>query len=417
MAKASIDGSIVEREKGVWDIYVSLGCDPLTGKYKRATKRVRGTKRDANNALKELISKRDSGVNLAARQVTLSEIAALWLDAKRAAGTCGETHLKTLGTLLRHVERYLGATPIDKITPVAIDRTYAAIRKERELSGTTMKKIHDALKSVFEKAIDYEIITRNPCRNVTPPKNSQVNRRSLNEVEAAKLRKGIESLYREELERFADKELRQTEKGNTADRGFLYGAFTMSCIIALRVIMATGLRRGEAVALRWCDIDFNNGTVSVRQSITKDGDIKAPKSSAGYRTISIDRKSLESLSEWKITQATYLQKLDMAQGGKTPVACSNLGGYICPDNMERWWIATRKELGFPTLRLHELRHTQATLLLAHGVDLKTVQHRLGHASAALTLGTYAHAVPANDEGAANVIGGLLDGEERQCKTA
>lgn len=410
MAKTSIDGSIIERGKGVWEVQLSLGCDPLTGKYRKASKRIHGSRRDASRALKELVAQRDSGTNLLAGQVTLSEMVELWLNAKRTSGTCSETHLGNLKTQLAHVEKYLGGTPVSKITPVSIERVYAAIRTECGLSGTTMKKIHTALKSVFEKAVDYELITRNPCRNVTAPRNDQVDRRSLNDVEVAKLRRGIEELYKAEHDRFKHTELHQVESGNAFGRTALEDFSSLSYTVAVRVILATGIRRGEAVALRWRDIDFGKSSISVRQSLSKDGKPKAPKSTAGFRTLAIDARTLQALDEWKQTQAVYLRKLGITQSRDTPVACSGTGDYIRSGSMGQWWIRTRVKLGFPTLKLHELRHTQATLLLAHGVDLKTVQHRLGHSSAALTLGTYAHAVPANDSEAAEVIGGLLDTE-------
>ncbi|MDO4798125.1 MAG: tyrosine-type recombinase/integrase [Coriobacteriales bacterium] len=93
------------------------------------------------------------------------------------------------------------------------------------------------------------------------------------------------------------------------------------------------------------------------------------------------------------------------------MCCSSTGGRIRIDNFSHWWGIWRKEHGFDGLKFHELRHTQATLLLANGVDVKTVQTRLGHASASITLDWYAHAIPQNDHAAATMLGNLLNSKQ------
>ena len=102
-----------------------------------------------------------------------------------------------------------------------------------------------------------------------------------------------------------------------------------------------------------------------------------------------------------------LVKIGVTQTGKTPVCCSDTGGWYRIDNFEHWWSVWRKEHGFEGLKFHKLRHTQATQLLANGVDVKTVQTRLGHANVSITLGRYAHAILEKDHEAADLLGSLL----------
>ena len=99
--------------------------------------------------------------------------------------------------------------------------------------------------------------------------------------------------------------------------------------------------------------------------------------------------------------------------GSTPVFTSGTGGYLNPSGFSRWWREFAKEAGFEGLKFHELRHTQATVLLANKVDVKTVQTRLGHANASITLNLYAHAVPENDRDAADLVGDLFKGRKAQ----
>ena len=113
------------------------------------------------------------------------------------------------------------------------------------------------------------------------------------------------------------------------------------------------------------------------------------------------------LKMWKDVQKSELIKLGIKQNDETPVCCNEKGGFMNLSNFERWWREFRTNAGFEGLRFHELRHTQATQLLANGVDLKTAQDRMGHANGAITLNWYAHAVPENDEKAAQLVGEIF----------
>lgn len=157
------------------------------------------------------------------------------------------------------------------------------------------------------------------------------------------------------------------------------------------------MRRGEVFAITWENIDLDRRTIRVCQSITYQRKVKTPKTQAGIRTLAM----------WKARQATELARIGVKQTERTPVCCSDAGGWYRIDNFERWWGVWRKEHGFEGLKFHELRHTQATQLLANGVDVKTVQTRLGHANASITLGWYAHAIPEKDHEAADLLGSLL----------
>ena len=125
------------------------------------------------------------------------------------------------------------------------------------------------------------------------------------------------------------------------------------------------------------------------------------------RILAIDEETAAHLARWKVFQADYLAEISIAQTGSTPVCCSDTGSLYGVDNFEHWWRKWRNDNGFPNLKFHELRHTQATQLLANGIDVKTVADRLGHANASITLSWYAHAIPEKDHEAAEVIGSLF----------
>ena len=197
------------------------------------------------------------------------------------------------------------------------------------------------------------------------------------------------------------------EHGIAKERKAFRGLHHIGNITAVRLGLATGMRRGEVFAVTWENVDLDRRTIRVCQSITYQRKVKTPKTQAGIRTLAIDATTASHLATWKERQAAELAKIGVEQTGKTPVCCSDTGGWYRIDNFEHWWGVWRKEHGFEGLKFHELRHTQATQLLANGVDVKTVQTRLGHANASITLGWYAHAIPEKDHEAADLLGNLL----------
>ena len=198
------------------------------------------------------------------------------------------------------------------------------------------------------------------------------------------------------------------------DRTALRGLSGLSNLLAVRLLLASGMRRGECLGLTWGNVDFANGQVHIKQTLTAAVEIRVPKTGAGVRSLYIDSQTMAQLKAWKAFQRDALHLIQregvaVTQTDATPVFCNDLGDWNDPTKFDRWWRGYREGIGFPDLKVHELRHSQATQLLAHGADIKTVQSRLGHASASLTLNQYAHAVPANDRTAADLMGTLFNG--------
>ena len=179
-----------------------------------------------------------------------------------------------------------------------------------------------------------------------------------------------------------------------------------SFAIAVRIGLTTGMRSGEVRGLLWGCMDLEGGSIRERRFLAAKSGLKEPKTKAGARTVSIDAKTVWHLAKWKREQANILSRINVEQGDLTPVCCNGFGQFVDGQMFWRQFKEFREEIGFPDLKFHELRHTQASLLLANGVDVKTVQERLGHANSSVTLNTYAHALPENDKKAANLIGGL-----------
>ena len=397
------DGSITQISKGIWKVRVDLGKDPITGKRRIISKNVRGTKADARKLRDKIRKEHEDGIKVDRSKVTLSEFIEIWADARRMSGRSAEdTIAKDCGKL-----KHVGHVPIREIDAATIERVYALVQEEAGLGGTSMHNIHVQLKSVFRKAVDYDLILRNPCDRVDAPKKDDPERRSLDMAESMRFAKAIDKAEREEVSLLLAKEQRMGKLDKTASRKLVRGLSKLSCIQACRIAQATGMRKGEILALEWGNVNLKRGAISVVQSRTQSGEIKPPKTKAGKRVIHIDDVTRRSLKRLKALQQSCLASLGIKLGKKSPVCCSDKGDYMDSANFERFWRKLKSEWGFEGLKFHELRHTQATQLLANGVDVKTVQTRLGHANPSITLGTYAHAVPENDEAAADLFGSII----------
>ena len=165
--------------------------------------------------------------------------------------------------------------------------------------------------------------------------------------------------------------------------------------------LATGLRRGELLGLKWEDIDLDRGNLRVKRQIARiDGEIvEAPlKTKNAYRTLPLAEDTVDVLQQQK------------KKVGSSPwVFPSPTGGPISPDSVLHMLHRVLKRAGLPRVRFHNLRHTFATLALQNGVDIKTVSGMLGHFSAGFTLDTYAHVTGAAQRQAAQTMGNVLSG--------
>lgn len=400
MAKG--DGTIIEKARGVWEVQVSLGRDPITGRYRRKSRTVRGTKADARKVRDQIRSELESGIKADADKVTFREFSKQWIEARRAAGEVKPRTLKQDEARVEFLSEIIGDVPLSKIDARTIESLYREIRRRRIAQGyrcgsTNLHSYHVLVKSIMKKAVNYDLIARNPCDRVDAPKLDKVERKSLTAEDASRLLRAVDRSEERALADLAAKEKRQEEWGVSGDRGYLLGIRDISGTMAVRVGLAAGMRLSEVLNLVWAYTDLAGNCVQIVDS----------KSDAGKRIVSLDEKTVGHLARWKEMQGRLMASIGMAQSDGTPVICSCTFGKFEVHNFETWWRKFRKDNGFDGLKFHELRHTQATLLLAQGVDVKTVQARLGHSNASLTLNWYAHAVPENDEKAARLIGSLL----------
>ena len=267
----------------------------------------------------------------------------------------------------RHISPALGRIKLKNLNPAHVQSLYAAKLRDG-LKPSSVRYIHAVLHRALEQAVRFNLIASNPASKVDPPKVRQEE---------------ITPLDAEQARRFL---------GATKDDRF-------ECLYVLS--LTCGLRMGEALGLRWADIDLDAGTLRVNrqlQRMRRDGDksgtlvFSEPKN-ASRRTIDLPQRAVEALRshrkrqlEGKLRTTDYEDSgLVFATGKGTPLDAQNI--------INRFFKPLLKRAGLPNIRWHDLRHTYATLLLARGTHPTYVQKSLGHASVQLTLDRYSHWMP------------------------
>lgn len=391
----------------IYEVTVYGGFNPVKRRYDKRTRRVHGTKADAMRARDELKAEIEGGIIRGADSELFHDFAWAWLEKRATDGEVSQSTIDSNRHALAVLDGYIGKCRLKDITPVMVDSLYGAIRKDQGYSGSTMKQIHTALRHVMSRAVDLGYVMANPLDRVKAPKAGENNRKSLDFEQVARLRARVGEAWAAEVADFEGKEQRRNARGGKSARSYVRDVRPLSCVIAVLLGLATGARRGEVLALTWADVDLERETVRIGKTITDKMEIKAPKTKAGIRTIAIDSDTARMLSEWRERQRGILALLCQIQGSASPVCIGSTGGYLEPHNFSNWWRRFRASIGFDGLRFHELRHTQATVLLSEHVDVKTVSARLGHSSASITLDMYAHAMPETDREAARMMGEVL----------
>lgn len=415
------DGSITEitTKEGAsyrpkrWRVRVSFGFNPVTGKRLMMERTVRGTKTQARKERDRIRQEKDGGISIETYSLTFGQYAERWHAQRVEAGEHAERTMQAEEKNINHLCRVLGAMKLRDVSPTVAEEAIRKLRNEKRgrkgvrVSGTTAHKYYQLLNQIMKAAVNMDLITRNPCDRIKPPKIDTEEKKAMTAEQLQRLHRLLDEQEAAQIGELAGKERRMEALGKRTARESVRGISGLSKLTAVRLGMATGMRLGEVLALRWCDLDKECAKLKVSQAITASGSIKEPKTRGSRRAICLDADTAGHLKRWKAAQKGALLTLGLDAVRDTPVCCSDVGGYLDMSNFESWFRRWRKASGFEEFTFHQLRHTHATQLLGAGMDIKTVSARLGHASAATTLNVYSHAIPSKDEEAANVFEGIM----------
>ena len=377
--RANGEGSIRKRKDGRWEGRYTAGHDPETGKaiYKNVLGR---SQAEVKEKLKQAIGETQALDVTKVGKYTVGQWMEVWFQDYAKIKVRPSSHQTYQGYIHNHIRPNIGDIPLEKLASLDLQKFYKKLLTQgrvdrveakgqpKGLSAKTVRNIHQILSSALKLAQGQRLILANPAEGCALPRVEHQEMKTLTTVQLA-------SFFREARDS---------------------GVFELYYLE-----LATGLRRGELLGLKWEDIDLERGDLRVRRQVSRiNGEVvEAPlKTKNAYRTLPLAEDTVSVLKEQR------------RKVGNSPwVFPSPNGGPISPDSVLHMLHRVLKRAGLPKVRFHDLRHTFATLALQNGVDVKTVSGMLGHFSAGFTLDTYAHITSAAQRQAAQTMGNVLAG--------
>jgi integrase len=367
--EATMAGYITKRSKGSYTVAIPWGRDPTTRKVRYVWRSVKGTKREAEALVRDLLRQRDSGVDLPPDKLTVAEYLNQWLTAQQSR-VAPRTYGTSCEIALKHIVPKLGAIPLTKLRPAQIDAYLAQARLNGRLDGAgglsarSVQRHYQVIHAALDRAVKLELIVRNPADVVEVPRAERRVFRTLSPGELTTL----------------------LETADSEPNGAL-----------VRLAAFTGLRQGELLGLRWVDVDLDAATLSVQQVLQALAGqrtyFRQPKTQTSRRSVALSPATVALLRSHRRRQREEKLRLGTAYADHGLVFQTAVGTPVHPANLRRSWRRIVKRAGIGHLRFHDLRHCHASLLLKQGTHLKVVSERLGHASIAITADLYSHVAP------------------------
>lgn len=376
----------VRRVGSTWGFVVDVGRS--AGRRQQVRKRGFRTKKDAQEALTETLATLQRGTFVRPRKLALATYLEDWMAALEIAGRRATTIAGYRQLLRIHVLPTLGDIELQELSALDLDALYARLHATGSSGGRgplgnrTIRYVHMVLGKALGDAERKGIVQRNVARLATPPSPS--------------------SARSPEMTVWTPEQL----------RAFLEFSAPSPHGPLLRVAAMTGLRRSELCGLRWVDVDLDQARLTVRQAITTVrhqpalGDVKSTRS---RRVVDLDPVTLRVLRSERARQRARRLELGPKWADSGLVFTMPDGSGWHPDVITRAFTRLVERSDLPRIRLHDLRHTHATHLLAAGTNVRVTSERLGHASVSFTLDVYGHVLPGQQADAAAAVSALVDG--------
>jgi integrase len=369
-------GQIVGRGRHRWLVRVFLGRDRETRRRRYLNRTVHGPVRQAQSYLNKVLRERDLGRRVEGVTVTLDEFLDRWLDTAAKPKLRHKSYESYESLLCRYIRPVLGGRILSAITPLDVQSAYQKMI-DRGLSARTVRYTHSVLRSAIRQAIRWRLLLQDPTDGAQLPR---LGRREMSVLTAEQ------------------------------SRIFLSAALKTHYGTVFAIALTTGMRPSEYLALKWQDIDWDRGTVSVVRTLERSAGgwcFAETKRARSRRIIKFQDWVLETLGN---LQARTIRRSGCSRPDNPELVFTSPAGHpIYSDKLAKRFKVILGQNGLPIIRLYDLRHTAATLALSAGVPPKIVAEQLGHASAAFTLDVYSHLLPHMQEEAAIRVEQILAG--------
>lgn len=362
------------------------------------------------------------GILAGAEGTTFRELAERWFAVYAERNVSLSIREGYRRMLDRRIFPVLGAVELSKVTPLVLqdfcDRLVDAGR-----SAATVRNYFKVIRSVFRAGVLWGIVEYNPCERVVLPKMGPRYKYTIWTPAQ------VQTFFRALRDQYV---FHYEERTRTDAAGVPYAVapydvekgISKMFVALFTLLIYSSARRGEICALTWEDIDFRSQEISISKAAATTRSagqiVKGTKTEAGHRRVYVPKEALAALSAWKVEEMELSMRLGhLWQGFRAPDFDRNYvfiqrhsGRMICSDTIGKKFREVidlynakveSEEDRLPVIRLHDLRHTGASLMVSSGVDIVTVSHRLGHAKPSTTLDIYSHALPAKDREAGDAL--------------
>lgn len=371
-------GGIKRRGPESWLVSFFIGVDE-NGKRRDFCRTVRGSRKDAELFLQDRLREFDHGVLLNKKSQTVNEYFDEWLRTCSRIRTSTRTSDGDESIFNRYFRNTIGSKKLEDLQPLQIQRVHTSLL-ERGLSPQTVRHAHAVIRKCLNQAVKWRILPHNPALLVELPKVRRIERRVLNV---------------EEARRFV----------SSCDKNPLGLIFEFALL--------TGMRPEEYLAVQWGDISVERSTAAVRRALVRhkgNWEFREPKTSRSRRTIVLPNSLVRKLVIHKQKQSFRMAKAANLWEANDLVFCGEFGQPLHVPNLTyRYFRPILKHANLPHLRLYDLRHSHASLLLAAEENPKVVSERLGHSTIVLTLDTYSHVLPTMQKRATEKLESMIFG--------
>ncbi len=352
------EGSIYRRESdGRWVSSISLesgGRKYIYGK----------TRKEVYEKLQKALQEQQQGTLPTGPKQTVKQYLEYWLEEVHKPTIRLSSYVKYRRLIHIHILPALGHVQLQKLSPQQVQSLYKQ-KSGEGLSPKMVHSIHGVLHKSLENAVRWKLVSSNVCDLLSPPR-----------------------LVKQEIQPLAPDQARRLVEAARGHR--------LEPVLILAI--TTGMRRGELLALRWQDIDFENKNVQIRRTVDffagYGGYIETePKTASGRRMIALPPFVIEVLRQHRVAQLELRLKAGSAWEEHDLVFTGLHGNYLNPRYILKMFDQVLQEAGLPHLRFHDLRHSAATLLLGMGIHPKVVQEILGHSNISMTMDIYSHVLP------------------------
>ncbi len=368
-------GQLIPKGKNKWLVRVYLGTD-AEGKRNYYSKTVNGNKKEAQAHLNKLLLQKDTGTFTQPTKLFVKDLLYQWLNNAVKQRVRDNTFHSYNYMVNHYLEPYLGKYKLSQLTPANIQEHYAN-QLNKGISPRTIRYAHTLLKNALEQAIEWEMLLKNPANKVTLPRQKK-----------------------QEMKVLSHKQVEQ----------FIYANSYSKWKALFSLLLASGMRPSEALGLKWEDISFDNNKITICRTLVRVQNrwsLEEPKTRQSRRTIPIPAGTMQDIKEHQENQSEHIKQANtynnqgfvFANGNGEPLNERNI--------VRRHFKPILEKEGLPDIRLYDLRHSCATLLLSQGVNAKIVSERLGHASTTLTMDIYSHVLPDMQKEASNKLQDLI----------